>query len=857
MDWTKIKAIFEPKEEEKKYDWGSLKPKFEPETSKNDWESLKVKFEPEDDVTTPAPVTTPIKTPLGIGAQAKGGAILPEPEQEPFDWVESQRYHPEKISGIGKGISVLGSAITKLPKQIKAAALSVSQGAKGASVANKDWADEYIASAQKDQEVFVDEMISKYGDISVLPGIKISDIAQMPQSMAFSAASMGAGLAVGVPTALIPLPGSRILAWGLGTVASGKAAYEMSAYQIMQTYLDVKNEEKMASTGQELTLKEENNLKQGFNNLAKQYALWEAVPEAISNLSFVGVLTAPLTKMVGKTIAGRIVNKVAAIYGGELLTETITEIGQKGVMGKVGLPGGGEVDWTSPTEWVEAFKAVAPQTFLLTTIMGGTGTLVINTNKVVKSLNKEVKDSVVKEELINKIEDKESLLSVVKEEVKEPQPTPAIPAELAGLAEEARKYGISEKDIITEKNELIKIDEENRKSGFVKGTPVSEETAFKQAINGLIEDKKSKIKTTETTDILTKERQNEVKKSTSFEDTFSKSKVPEVVYHGSQSEKIIEFEKRESSGVGIGAVAKVEGDAGFWFTSNKSEAKGIGNVIQAKLNMKNPLILEGDIYFNTQGTARLDAISEMEGEGKDSIIFTEPTTKQKWYFVPNKEQIVSSDFYAQATAGKTGAVIPTTEKPAVVEAVAEKATAVPVTGKGKISKIAGSIEAKSIEQGLTKGYGHLAEYTPIVIKEQAQKASDLINTNIDEARRVIRGEKPLPEGLKGTALITAMEEHIKKTADGEMASELASSPLVSGTSAAAQELRLAAERDPESPVKAIQDINKLLEESAKKRQAGQNINKAKNNIFSNIKNEIKKANSSQSWEQFILSIRCS
>jgi len=617
MDWTKIKAIFEPKEEEKKYDWGSLKPKFEPETSKNDWESLKVKFEPEDDVTTPAPVTTPIKTPLGIGAQAKGGAILPEPEQEPFDWVESQRYHPEKISGIGKGISVLGSAITKLPKQIKAAALSVSQGAKGASVANKDWADEYIASAQKDQEVFVDEMISKYGDISVLPGIKISDIAQMPQSMAFSAASMGAGLAVGVPTALIPLPGSRILAWGLGTVASGKAAYEMSAYQIMQTYLDVKNEEKMASTGQELTLKEENNLKQGFNNLAKQYALWEAVPEAISNLSFVGVLTAPLTKMVGKTIAGRIVNKVAAIYGGELLTETITEIGQKGVMGKVGLPGGGEVDWTSPTEWVEAFKAVAPQTFLLTTIMGGTGTLVINTNKVVKSLNKEVKDSVVKEELINKVEDKESLLSVVKEEVKEP-PTPAV-----------------------------------------------------------------------------------------------------------------------------------------------------------------------------------------------------------------------------------------TEKPAVVEAPAP-----PVTGKGKVSKIAGSINVKSIEQGLTKGFGHLAEYTPIVIKEQAQKATDLINTNIDEARRVIRGEKPLPEGLKGTALITAMEERVKKTADGELASELASSPLVSGTSAAAQELRLAAERDPESPVKAIADINKLLDESAKKRRPGKILNQAKTNLISKIKSEIKNANTNQSWQQFIESIRC-
>jgi len=198
-----------------------------------------------------------------------------------------------------------------------------------------------------------------------------------------------------------------------------------------------------------------------------------------------------------------------------------------------------------------------------------------------------------------------------------------------------------------------------------------------------------------------------------------------------------------------------------------------------------------------------------------------------------------------------------TEKPAVVAPVIEKAIpALPITGKGKVSKIAGSIEAKSIEQGLTKGYGHLAEYTPIVIKEQAQKASDLINSNIDEVRKIIRGEAPLPEGLKGTALITAMEEHIKKTADGELASELANSPLVSGTSAAAQELRLAAERDPESPVKAIADVNKLLEERAKKRYPKQILAKAKENVTNSIKNEIKKANTSQSWQQFILSIRC-
>ena len=604
MDFNKLKLKFEPKEEEDK--WASLKTKFEP-TEKPiekliekptesiiNFESLKAKFEPTiDDITTPAP--KPTKPPLGADKVVSGAVVPPKPVQK---------------LGLGEGISVIGGTIKQLPQQIKAAVLQVTQGAKGASVANKDWADEYIKTATEEQAKFAQETIDKYGDISFL-GIKLSDIANMPQSIAFSLTSMGAGLAVGVPTALVPIPGSRILAWGAGTYASGKAAYEMSAYQIMQIYLDAKNEEKMAISKQGLTLEEENNLKQGFNNLAKQYALWEAIPEAISNLAFVGLLTAPLTKMVGKTIAGKIVNKLAAMYGEELLTETITEIGQKGVMGKAGLPGGGEVDWKSPTEWVEAFKAVAPQTFLLTTIMGGTGTLAINTSKVVKSFNKEAKDSPVKEKLKEKIENKEVLQEAVKEE---------------------------------------------------------------------------------------------------------------------------------------------------------------------------------------------------------------PT--------------------------------PTTEKVAEVEPI------LPVTGKGKVSKIAKSIEEKSIEQGLTKGFGHLAEYTPIVIREQAKRASDLINTNIDEARRIIRGEKPLPEGLKGTALITAMEEHIKNTANGELASELASSPLVSGTSAAAQELRLAAERDPASPVKAIEDINKELQKTAERKLPGKILGKAKTDTVSKIKNNIKNANTAYSWKTFIESIRC-
>jgi len=426
MDFNILKLKFEP--EEKEHDWEILKTKFESDIPDNDWENLKVKFESGAGV--------------GVSARAKARTLLPEQPTEIPDIVkpgvsqrmrgigEEPKYEPTLPDpAITEGVEVFGGAIKRLPKQIKAAVLQATQkggGAEGASAVNKDKSDQYIAEATKEQEQFVQDVLKKYGDKAFLPGIKLTDIANLPQSLAFSVTSMGAGLAAGGATALLPIPGSRIAAWGVGTYASGRAAYEMSAYQIMQTYLDLKNEEKIDSIGQSLTLEEENNLKKGFNKLAHDYAMWEALPEAISNLAFVSLLTAPLTKMVGKTIAGRIVNKIAALYGEEILTETVTEIGQKGIMGKAGLPGGGEVDWTSPTEWVEAFKAVAPQTFLLTTIMGSTGTLIINTPKVVKSLDNEVKPGPLKENLIKKIEDKESILTAVKEEAEVREEIPKV-----------------------------------------------------------------------------------------------------------------------------------------------------------------------------------------------------------------------------------------------------------------------------------------------------------------------------------------------------------------------------------------------------------------------------------------------
>jgi hypothetical protein len=283
------------------------------------------------------------------------------------------------------GITTFGRGLTKLPKATAVAILQATQGHEGASVVDKDWADRYIEDAQRDLNLFAYETSQKYKEKKLISGLplKITDLAEFPQNLAFSITSMGVGLGTGVPIAAIPLPGARVAAWTLGTAASGKVAYEMTTYQIMQSYLELKDEEKKQKTGQGITAEEEKQLKEQFNYEAMKYGLWEALPEAISNLGFVAILTAPLTKIVGNSMAKTILTKLTGMYGEELLTETITQKGQSDIEVEAGLREG-------KITWMEAFKEIAPQTFLLTTIMAGAGSVVVNTSKVVDSLKNEI-----------------------------------------------------------------------------------------------------------------------------------------------------------------------------------------------------------------------------------------------------------------------------------------------------------------------------------------------------------------------------------------------------------------------------------------------------------------------------------
>jgi len=161
------------------------------------------------------------------------------------------------------------------------------------------------------------------------------------------------------------------------------------------------------------------------------------------------------------------------------------------------------------------------------------------------------------------------------------------------------------------------------------------------------------------------------------------------------------------------------------------------------------------------------------------------------------------------------------------------------------SKVAKSIESKTIEEGLTKGFENMAGYEKITIKDQARRASDVMK-DITKATDMVEGKIPMANGLRPEMLIKAMEDYALRTGNADLALKIAKSPLVSETSAHAQALRILAERNPDSATEAIRKVAK-----AKRKKAG----KKKGKVAKEIKKNIKKPTRGD-WEAFIKEIQC-
>lgn len=173
-------------------------------------------------------------------------------------------------------------------------------------------------------------------------------------SMPYSLATMGSALGAGALASTV----GPIAAGMAGMAASGTSAYRATVAEFERTMYGAATE----ALGRKPTDEEWGNINSTFSSEATKYGFWEAGPEAISNLFMVKILGPLGSRFKGG--AKGLIKKVAGVYGEELATETITQMGQGSIESDLGMRDAAP----SPGE---AFTEIAPATFWQTTLMAG------------------------------------------------------------------------------------------------------------------------------------------------------------------------------------------------------------------------------------------------------------------------------------------------------------------------------------------------------------------------------------------------------------------------------------------------------------------------------------------------------
>lgn len=185
------------------------------------------------------------------------------------------------------------------------------------------------------------------------------------------------------------------------------------------------------------------------------------------------------------------------------------------------------------------------------------------------------------------------------------------------------------------------------------------------------------------------------------------------------------------------------------------------------------------------------------------------------------------------------------------------------TGDKAVRGLALSVENMAVEKGLLDRMSDLPEYKTVNMKDQAEKAQEIISKNPEKARKIAMGEERPPEGVLPEAVFVAVEKAAIEAGDVETLTQLArNSGLTAEATTMGQRLRTLAERDPESPVGAFESVIRAREQALEKRLAARKngpktVKAAKEKIVKEIKESIqKKSATKQDWGSFIDSLEC-
>jgi hypothetical protein len=230
----------------------------------------------------------------------------------------------------------------------------------------KDWKDTAIQEARKRAK---EERGFKDAQDEYILGITREKLRNLPQNLSFSLVGMGAGLVAGIPAAFAATP---LVGYGVGAGASGLAAYRMDTNGFLRDLREQLDAAAEKTTGKPLTDEQFIKVSKNYEELVREHGLWEALPEALSNV--VGAkVGASLFKVAAPGIKGLISDlaKVGGQFAAELGTETITQTGQHNVEVDSGMSNEPKRSFTDYEDLKKSAQEVLPDVLLLTGVTTG------------------------------------------------------------------------------------------------------------------------------------------------------------------------------------------------------------------------------------------------------------------------------------------------------------------------------------------------------------------------------------------------------------------------------------------------------------------------------------------------------
>lgn len=180
----------------------------------------------------------------------------------------------------------------------------------------------------------------------------------------------------------------------------------------------------------------------------------------------------------------------------------------------------------------------------------------------------------------------------------------------------------------------------------------------------------------------------------------------------------------------------------------------------------------------------------------------------------------------------------------------------PIEGTGDliVRKLAEGVEARAIQSDLVDHFGDLPEYRQLSMAEQAKQAGLLLSEDYERAKDVAMGLKQPPKGLLPESVFVAVEKRALAEGDVETLRELATgSKLTKAATTMGQRIRTLGERDPSSPIGAIQEVQDARRADLERRSGDTAIKDAINSV----RTEMRRSSATMAhWEDFIKAITC-